>query len=95
MACRDTIANVAVEHADELGYVVQSRVNSAIDLVVAEAKHHGNCYAFEKLFSCLRENDEFQYSVDVLLRKVTEYLPESAELCTEMILKKTTQRTFS
>jgi len=42
-------------------------------------------HAFEKLFSWLRGNYEYQYSVNELL---TEYLPESAELCFDKAFKK-------
>ena len=50
--------------------------------------------AYEKLFSYLSENDECQYSVDELLRKLAEYLPQSTQLCSEKTLKKKLEEHF-
>ncbi|XP_028418322.1 uncharacterized protein LOC114543611 [Dendronephthya gigantea] len=116
ITCKTTIANAASERDDEWGQIVLSRVESAIDLVAAEARYHGNCYAnflklpskrkpgrpqdndlaeaYEKLFSYLSENDECQYSVDELLHKLAEYLPQSKDLCSEKTLKKKLEEHF-
>ena len=116
MTCKSTIANAASERGDEWRPLVVWRVQSVIDLVAAEARYHGTCYAnflklpskrkpgraqnydlaeaYEKLFSYLSENDECQYSVDELLHKVAEYLPQSTQLCSEKTLKKKLEEHF-
>ena len=116
ITCKSTIANAARERDDEWGQIVISRVESVIDLVAAEARYHGTCYAhffklpskhkpgrpqdndlaeaYENLFSYLSENDECQYSIDELLHKLAEYLPQSTELCSEKTLKKKREEHF-
>jgi hypothetical protein len=42
----------------------------------------------------LSENDECQYSVDELLNKLAEYLPQSKELCSDKTLKNKLEEHF-
>jgi len=75
-ACRETIAEPAVKPDEELGYVVLYHVNSAIDLVAAEAKYHDNCYASYRKLPSVRKYKSTRKCFD---RSPFSYLRENDE----------------
>ena len=75
--CKSTIANAGSERGDEWGQLVLSRVQSGIDLVAAEARYHGNCYAnFLKLPSKRKpgrpQNDDLAEAYEKLFSYLSE-----------------------